>query len=615
MLFLLVAFIFCALLCRVFYLQGIKQDGLISLAAPQWVRTLPLAAKRGDILDRTGAVLATSYTTYDVYVRAKNVKNADNVADILSNILGISRDTIYQKATNKKISESLIKLSVESDIADKIISQNLDGVVLSQNISRYYPYGQFLTQVLGFTTVDNVGQAGVEAYYNNYLRGVNGKNLSQGDASGVMVEGLDIYVPAIDGLNIKLTIDSKIQNIIEKALYDIMQEHKPKSASIIMLDVTNGDILGLGISPSYDSNSPPRDDVSQLMELTKNTTVVDVYEPGSTFKILTVAAALEENLVSEKEHFYCPGYRVIDGQKIKCWRTVGHGSQTLSEGIANSCNCVFMDLALRLGKEKLYKYLKLFGIGSKTGVDIMGESSGLLMDINSVKTVDLARIGFGQAIAVTQLQLITAFCSVINGGYLFTPQLLEGVYSGKSNIKENTLNIKNTTISKQTANKVNKLLKDVLSLKNGEGTFVAGYDIGGKTGTAQKYENGVIARGKYVSSFFGTYPAENPKYALLICVNEPSSGAYYGSVVASPYGKQVFEGVFKYKNIPKDFEESEDFFVVPNTVGMTLSQAIISLDKQSINYEIAGDGEFILSQFPSAGTTITKGSFITINTN
>jgi stage V sporulation protein D (sporulation-specific penicillin-binding protein) len=363
----------------------------------------------------------------------------------------------------------------------------MPGVVLSQNVSRYYPYGQFLTQVLGFTTVDNIGQAGVEAYYNDYLKGVNGKNLSQGDAGGVIIEGLDVYIPSIDGLDIKLTIDSKIQNIIETALYNIMQDHKPKSASIIMLDVASGDVLGLGISPSYDSNFPPRDDVTQLMELTKNTAVVDVYEPGSTFKILTVAAALEENLVSENEHFYCPGYRIIDGQKIKCWRTIGHGSQTLSEGIANSCNCVFMDLALRLGKEKLYRYLKLFGIGSKTGVDIMGESSGLLMDIESVKTVDLARIGFGQAVAVTQLQLINAFCSVINGGYLTVPKLLNGVYKENNIIKENGLNIKNYTISQKTSNKVNKLLKDVLSIKNGEGTFVAGYDIGGKTGVLPIY--------------------------------------------------------------------------------------------------------------------------------
>ena len=596
-------------------MQGVKQDFLLAKAAPQWVRTLPLAAKRGDIFDRTGATIATTYTTYDVYIRAKNVKNADEVADFLSQILDMDRAKIYKKATNKNISESLIKLSVEKSVADKIIDKNLPGIVLSQNISRYYPYGQFLTQVLGFTTIDNVGQAGVEAYYNDYLKGVNGKNLSQGDASGVEIKGLDYYIPAIDGLDIYLTIDTKIQAIIEKALVEITKTHAPKKASIIVIDVTTGEILGMGITPSYDNNDPPREDINALFELTKNSTVVDVYEPGSTFKILTVAAALSEGLVKENEKFYCPGFRIIDGQRIKCWRTIGHGSQSLSEGICNSCNCVFMDLALRLGKEKLYKYLKLFGIGSATGVDISGESSGILMDIGSVKTVDLARIGFGQAVAVSQLQLISAFCSVINGGKRITPHLLKSVNSGKNQVKEYKTIVKNYTIDKDVSNKVNLLLKDVLSLKKGEGTFVEGYDIGGKTGTAQKYENGTIARGKYVSSFFGTYPATNPKYAMLVCVDEPSSGAYYGSVVASPYGQYVFEKLFEYKNIPRDFDVKNESIEIPNFVGLTLTEAIILAEKQKINYEIAGEGEFVLSQFPSAGSIVNDGSFVCLNTN
>lgn len=611
----LIAFIFCALIIRVFYLQGLKQDSLIVKAVPQWVRTLPLSARRGDILDRTGDYLATSYTTYDIYVRAKNVKNASEVADTLSSILGIDRQKIYDKAKNKSISESLIKLSVDEETASKIIDKNLSGVVLSQNISRYYPYGQFLTQVLGLTTIDNIGQAGVEAYYNELLKGVNGRVLSQGDASGVEIEGIDYYVPSVDGLNIMLTIDSKIQAIIEKALYDITQTHNPKSASIVMLNAKTGEILGMGMTPSYDNNTPPREDVKTLMELTKNKSVVDVYEPGSTFKILTVAAALSEGLTSFNDRFYCPGYRIVDGQRIKCWRSIGHGSQNLAEGICNSCNCVFMDLGLRLGKEKLYKYLKQFGIGEKTGVDILGESSGILMDKNLVKTVDLARISFGQAVAVSQLQLLTAFCSIINGGTLVTPHILKAVYNGNKVVKTSGITKKSTTVSPAVSKQVNELLKGVLSLKKGEGTFVTGYDIGGKTGTAQKYENGTIARGKYVSSFFGMYPASDPEYALLVCVNEPSSGAYYGSVVASPYGKLIFEGLFAYKNIPKDFEKTESFVIVPDVVGQPLASAISIIEKSGINYEIAGEGEVIISQYPSGGTKISCGQTIVITTN
>ena len=596
-------------------MQGLKQDSLIALAVPQWVRTLPLSAKRGDIYDCTGDLLATSYTTYDVYVRAKNIKDPEHVAKQLSDILGIDEQKVLKKAKDKSISESLVKLSVEDSLAQKIINLNLQGVVLSQNISRYYPYGQFLSQVLGFTTIDNIGQAGVEAYYNQMLRGINGRVISQGDASGVEVEGIDYYIPAVSGLNITLTIDSKIQSIIETCLHDIMQEHKPKAASIIMMDVTNGDILGMGITPSYDNNEPPRDNVTLLMELAKNKCVVDVYEPGSTFKILTVAAALSEHITSLEERFYCPGYRIVDGQKIKCWRTIGHGSQTLIEGIANSCNCVFMDLGLRLGKDRLYKYLKLFGIGAPTGVDILGESPGILMDIGNVKTVDLARIAFGQAVAVNQLQLLTAFCSIINGGKLVSPHILKSIDNNGQIIKESSTNIKNYTVNIEVSNQVNQLLKSVLSLKNGEGTFVEGYDIGGKTGTAQKYENGAIARGKYVSSFFGTYPAQNPKYALLVCVDEPSSGVYYGSVVASPYGKKVFEGLFEYKNIPKDFNCVSKSVVMPEIIGLSLAEAIITLDKCKISYEIDGSGGKVINQFPISGTTFNQSSKAVIITD
>ena len=596
-------------------MQGLKQDSLIALAVPQWVRTLPLSAKRGDIYDCTGDLLATSYTTYDVYVRAKNIKDPEHVAKQLSDILGIDEQKVLKKAKDKSISESLVKLSVEDSLAQKIIDLNLQGVVLSQNISRYYPYGQFLSQVLGFTTIDNIGQAGVEAYYNQMLRGINGRVISQGDASGVEVEGIDYYIPAVSGLNITLTIDSKIQSIIETCLHDIMQEHKPKAASIIMMDVTNGDILGMGITPSYDNNEPPRDNVTLLMELAKNKCVVDVYEPGSTFKILTVAAALSEHITSLEERFYCPGYRIVDGQRIKCWRTIGHGSQTLVEGIVNSCNCVFMDLGLRLGKDRLYKYLKLFGIGAPTGVDILGESPGILMDIGNVKTVDLARIAFGQAVAVNQLQLLTAFCSIINGGKLVSPHILKSIDNNGQIIKESSTNIKNYTVNIEVSNQVNQLLKSVLSLKNGEGTFVEGYDIGGKTGTAQKYENGAIARGKYVSSFFGTYPAQNPKYALLVCVDEPSSGVYYGSVVASPYGKKVFEGLFEYKNIPKDFNCVSKSVVMPEIIGLSIAEAIITLDKCKISYEIDGSGGKVINQFPISGTTFNQSSKAVIITD
>ncbi len=616
-LFLLITFIFCAIVIRLFVIQGLNSTKLTLRAAEQWLRTLPLSARRGDIVDSTGSKLATSYTTYDVYIRAKDVTDPARVASFLSTLLNLDYDKLYQKATDKFVSESLVKLSISDSVARQIIDKNYKGVVLSQNIDRYYPYGQFLSQILGYTTIDNQGQSGLEAYYDIYLKGVNGKNMTQSTASGKELQGtLQYYLPSVDGLSIQLTIDSKIQHIVENTLAKIMLDHNPKSASITILEPNSGKTLAMGIAPSFDNNNPPRDNISALMSLSKNTSVVDVYEPGSTFKILTISAALSQKLTTLEERFYCPGYRIVDGQRIKCWRTIGHGSQTLTEGIANSCNCVFMDLALRLGKNKLYDYLQSFGIGSQTGVDILGESSGILMNINNVKNVDLARIGFGQAVAVTQIQLLSAFCAAVNGGKLYRPYLVDNIYDQYKIIKQNKPLILSQVIDQEVSNQVNSMLEGVLSIKNGKFTFVEGYSIGGKTGTAQKYENGKIASGKYVSSFFGTYPASNPQYAILLCVNEPSSGAYYGSVVAAPYAKDVFKSIFEYKNIPPDNTQIQPTnILVPNLVGMPLSQAMTELELSNIYYEIDGDGDRVVSQIPAPNSTISQSSYVIISTN
>lgn len=487
-LFLLIAFIFCALVIRLFVLQGVKSEKLTLKAADQWLRTLPLSAKRGDIVDSTGSTLATCFTTYDVYVRAKNVTNPSEVASFLSKTLNLDYEKLYLKVTDKFISESLIKLSVKEDVAYKIIDKNLSGIVFSQNISRYYPYGQFLSQVLGFTTIDNIGQSGLEAYYESFLKGVKGKAYSQATVSGVDIQNsLGYYLPSIDGLSLALTIDSKIQTFVENTLAQIMLDHKPKSASITIMNPNNGQIIAMGIAPSFDNNNPPREDVGALMSLSKNTSVVDVYEPGSTFKILTISAALDKNLTKLDERFYCPGFRIVDGQKIKCWKTIGHGSQTLVEGIANSCNCVFMDLALRLGKTDFYKYLTSFGIGKTTGVDILGESAGILMDIGQVKNVDLARIGFGQAVAVTQLQLLNAFCAAVNGGMLYRPYIVDNIYNNSGIVKQNKPTIIGKVSNSNISQQVNQMLEGVLSLKTGQYTFVEGYSIGGKTGVLPIY--------------------------------------------------------------------------------------------------------------------------------
>lgn len=613
----IVAFIFFIVVVRLFVLQLSSSQAMQLKAVDQWVRSLPLTAERGKVVDRNGNILAISYTSYDVYVRAKEVENANNVATYLSSVLDMDFDLIYKKAKDIFVSESLIKLNVSEETALKICKKGLKGVYVSENIYRNYPYGKLLSQVLGYLTIDSIGQSGIEAYYNKTLSGTNGKFLTQSDVRGITLnDSLNYYVEPIDGLNLTLTIDINIQNIVEKTIERITEKHNPKGVSVIVLDPQTSEILSMAISPSFDLNSIPRDDVENLMKLTKNTTVTDVYEPGSTFKIFTLAAALSENLTNIDEKFYCPGYRVVDGEKIKCWKTTGHGSQTLIECVQNSCNCCFMDLALRLGKDKFYEYLEKFGLGSITGVDISGESSGIMIDKNLVQTVDLARIGFGQSVAVTQLQLINSFCSVINGGVLRQPTLLKNYFDSENKIVDNNLNlITSTNVDSKVSNTLRYLLEQSLS-KTGEKTFVEGYSIAGKTGTAQKYgEDGKISTGKYVSSFFGFINGEDAEYALLLCVDEPSSGAYYGSVVAKPYAKEIFEGIIEYKNIQKhSFDIKTKYIEVPNLVGLSISNAVATLEKLGIYYEISGEGQKVLSQFPSPGILVEENTTILANT-
>lgn len=610
-----ISFLFCTLLIRLSIVSLVDGKWLQEKAFNQWTRDLPITGERGKIYDTNGATLAVSKSTYDVYLRGREVDDPIGVSSYLSNLLGLEFEKVHAKAIDKTISENLVKMQIDQEIAQKILNSDHKGVFLSENIGRYYPYGDLLTQILGFTTIDNVGQAGIEQYYNNMLTGLDGKYYVQSDLQGHQIDNtLSSYIPSVAGMNLQLTIDVSIQQVVETVLEQIVLDHKPKSVTCIVMNPKNGELLALGLKPSFNLNDIPRSDPG-LMSTVKNTAVVDVYEPGSTFKILTTAAALEEGKTNLNDRFYDPGYRIVDGQKIKCWKTIGHGSEDLVDGFINSCNSVFMDLALRMGTNNFYSYLKKFGIGSKTGIDIASESSGILMKQSSVKNVDLARIGFGQAVAVTPIQIITAFCAAINGGELLQPYLVKSATDSQGNvILENNKKVKTRVISQNTSNLINNLLENVAT-KRGKTTFVDGYRIGGKTGTAQKYENGVIARGKYVSSFFGTYPADNPEYAMLLLVNEPSAGVYYGSVVAAPYAKEIFSGIFQAKNIKSQDEQQKqkEYVEMPNLVGLSLVEACEKLVTMGLNYELDGEGGMVVAQFPPTGTVLEKYSTVQIS--
>ena len=614
----IIAFLFLCVIGKLFFVQIIQGVDLQMRAVSQWTRDLPISGLRGKILDTNNNVLASSYTSFNVYVRASNVKEPEKVTQVLGQKLNLDYQTVYDKVTKTNVSETLIAQQVEPDLAKEILSANLDGIYLSETSTRQYPYGDLLTSVLGFTTIDNVGQAGLEAYYNNFLTGTDGQTLTESTITGVELSNATTsYIPGIAGCDITLTIDAEIQQILEDVAEKALIEQQAKGVTAIIMNPQNGEIISMVSKPSFDLNNPPRDDVEKLLAYSKNINIVDVYEPGSTFKLFTISAALSEGITSLDEKFYDPGYRVIDGERIKCWRTSGHGYQTLVEGLCNSCNSVFMDLGLRLGKEKLYEYLERFGIGQSTGIDFYGESSGIMMDINNIKNVDLARISFGQAIAVTPLQMITCVSGLLNGT-LYQPHFIKSITSADGVTREFGSVAIRKVLDEEVSSQISMLMEQVVSTK-GLYSFVPGYRIGGKTETAQKYENGHVASGKYVSSFIGCYPVENPEYVLLLCVDEPGTGVYYGSMVAAPYAKQIFSGIFTYKNIAptnlnEDLERLQPNIEVPNLVGMSITQAVSTLKKMKLDYEIDGEGGIVTWQSVPAGEMLFEGAIIMLKT-
>lgn len=597
--------VFSALFGRLFYLQVVSGEELRKKAAEQWYRDLPLKATRGKILDRNGVVLADSKDVFTLYARPNAVVDKAAVAAELSAELSLGYDTLLEKLSSS-VGEVTIKRKIDADTAYSLRKKGTAGLYYTLDTQRNYPFGSALSQILGFTDIDNAGQSGLESYYDKYLTGVDGFAYTTTDIAGREIDtSVTKYVPGIPGCDITLSVDSNIQSFAESAVAAASAEFSSKSASMIVMDVNTGGILAMAKSPSFDLNSPPRNDLDLLNELSRNTMIADMYEPGSTFKIFTTAAALEAGVVSDSDTFFCAGSRTVDGQRIRCWRSIGHGSQHLAEGVKNSCNCVFMDLALRMGTSRFYDALENFGLGQKTGVDFSGESSGILMNEEAVKTVDLARIGFGQAVAVTPLQLITGVCSVVNGGTLLTPYLVQSVdsYDG-INLATRAPNAVRRTVSEATSAKMREYLVGVVANGGGSKAGVNGYLIGGKTGTAQKYAGGTIAQGKYVSSFIGFAPANDPKYAVLMIVDEPQGYMYYGSLVAAPYAGDVFEKIFDYAALEPTELPTAEYTFMPDVIGEKAKDAVAALEKIGLHVELVGDGDNVTAQTPVPGTRV-----------
>ena len=555
-----ITFLFCLFLARFFYIQVIWQDDLNARALDQWTREIPVSAGRGNIYDANGELLAGSVAAYSVYARASAVSDAEGGAQLLSAALGLSYDAVLEKLTDKSRSEIVIAKRVEKSAVERIEGADIAGVYYARDDTRFYPHGALACQVLGFTSYDGSGSTGIEQYYNSFLAGENGEILFETDLVGVDLEGATAaYIPATDGMSLTLTLDYRIQAVAEQVMEAVLAEYSAKAARAIVLDVTDFSVLAMVNLPSYDLNDIPRDDLSALNALSRNALVSDVYEPGSTFKIVTTAANIEEYLqgnaaaYAPNRVFSSARTRTVDGTTIRCWSDHAngkHANQTLAEALNNSCNPCFVDIALSLGKETFYDYLAAFNFGRATGLDFSGEAIGMLLPESTLRDCDFARIGFGQTIAVTPLQLACASAAAVNGGSYYAPRLVKEISDASSAVVERTSPVLlSQPVSEEASRMLTAMLEGVVRDGSGKKAFIEGYRVAGKTGTAQKYEDGRIAQGKYVSSFVGCFPANSPKYLALVIVDEPR-GAYYGSTVAAPCAKQIFEGIIDILQIP-----------------------------------------------------------------
>ena len=544
--------LFSALSARLFILQVLESEALQRRAQSQWTSESVIAPTRGRILDRNGRVLAQSATAYSASVSPRQVTDPARLARLLAPVLDMDAAAIEKKASDTSKGGVTLKRQLSRDRAQQLKamkaeyaragSDALRGLYLEEESRRYYPMGQFAAQLLGLTTIDGVGQAGLEQALDRYLSGREGRVLQEIDGKGRALSNAGrAYVPAVDGGGVRLTLDSSLQAFAEQAAREALTVNDAKAVRVIAMDPHTGEILALVNKPDFDLNDPPRGDVDALTARLKNRVVTDAYEPGSTFKILTAAAALDAGLVTPAEGFYCSGSVTVDGGRIRCWGNP-HGAETFAQALQNSCNPVFVEMGLRLGTERFYKYLRAFGIGQRTGVDIPGEAGGIVISEKRVKRVDLARIGFGQSVAVTPVQLLTAACAVINGGNLMKPYVVGEITDASGAvIEKGSPQVVSQPISRATSDTMRVLLENVVTLGGGKNAYIPGYHVGGKTGTAQVYVNGAVSSATHIGSFLGFAPANDPRIAVLLIVDEANVPVDYGSVTAAPYARSFLE--------------------------------------------------------------------------
>ena len=614
----LLVFLFGVLVCRIAYLTTARSAELTSRGVRQWTREGTVYARRGNILDTNGQTLVMSATAYIVSVEPGKVQDVQAFARAISPILGLSEEKVAEKASQRGKSSVTLKRQVSRETADQLrqLKQSKDAetaaaasaLLFDEDVRRVYLRGAFLTQTLGLVNVDGVGQSGLEQQYETLLRGEAGRSMRSVDGKARPIyDSGNLYIEPQDGSTIRLTIDATIQEIVEKAMRECYEVNKAQAVHALVMDVYTGAVLAMCSKPDYDPNDPPREQLDALQSLMRIRLISDSYEPGSTFKILTAAAALDSGVTTPEDGFYCSGKIKVDGDTIKCWGSP-HKAETMAQALQNSCNPVFVELALRMGAQRFYQYLHAFGLGSKTNIDLQGEESGILIPVNSVKNVDLARIGFGQSVAVTPIQLLTAACSVLNGGRLMRPYLLKEAVSPDGTVLYRTSpKVVSTPISEETSLTMRKLLEDVVAVGGAKNARIPGYRIGGKTGTAQVYKDGRIVRNVHIGSFLGFAPADDPRIALLVIVDEADTPVDYGGTTAAPFARQILEDVLPYLGYQPDEGEDSEPVQVPDVTGQPLWEARRTLSSMGLKVLDDGGSGSVTAQMPSAGATLRNG--------
>ena len=603
-------FLFFIIFIRIVYVQVFSYDKLKSLSDDLWSRNLPISAARGKILDRSGKILADNITITSLVIIPNQIKEPEKVAKTISSILGTDYKDMLLHVTKKTSIERVHPegRNLSFEVADKINSYSFEGVYLVKESKRYYPNKNMLSHVLGYTGIDNQGLSGIELLYDKYLTGEDGAIKYYSDAKGNKLDMAEIYTEPESGLDVMLTIDLDIQTSIERELDNIVTAFSPDHALAMAMDPNTGEILAMSSRPDFDPNNYKK---YSSETLSRNLPIWMTYEPGSTFKIITTAAAVEEGVVNlEKDEFYDSGSVTINGAKLRCWKAGGHGHETMLQVFENSCNPGFVKMGLLLGKERLFNYIDLFGFGHKTGVDLNGEGKGIIFNVKDVTDLELATSAFGQGVSVTPIQQISAVSSIVNGGDYYKPYIMKSVLDSKTNnvYLENKKTYVKKTISKNTSNIMRMALESVVARGGGKVTYIDGYRVGGKTGTAQKVENGRYLDNNYIMSFMAVMPANDPKVVLYLAIDNPKKTALLSSYTTTPFVRKILLDIINIMDIEKqpnqtakDYEwMDKKYYDVPNVIGMTKKEAKKHLSLFDIT--CVGDGDIVVDQTPKAGT-------------